>query len=59
LATLLNNIANALERQGEYKDAMDKYNLSLAIHEKVLGTNHDSTIRTRNNIDLLKRKMQI
>ena len=58
VAVLLNNIAITLEYQGKYEDAIEKYNLSLAIKEKVLGMNHANTIHTRDNIDLLKREMQ-
>jgi tetratricopeptide (TPR) repeat protein len=57
MALLLHNIAETLGSQGKYKVAMEKFNLSLAIEEKVLGTKHAKTIRTRNAIESLKRKM--
>jgi tetratricopeptide (TPR) repeat protein len=57
MAQLLHCIALALRNQGEYKVAMEKINRCLAIEEKLLGTNHASTIRTRNNIKSLKREM--
>ncbi len=57
MATLLNNIASTLAKQGKYEDVMEKYNDTLAIKEKLLGINHAYTIHTCNNINLLKREM--
>jgi tetratricopeptide (TPR) repeat protein len=59
MAMLLGNIANILNHQSKYEIAMEKYNRCLAIQEKVLGTNHAETINSRENIENLKREMQI
>mmetsp|Transcript_2751 Transcript_2751/g.3884 ORF Transcript_2751/g.3884 Transcript_2751/m.3884 type:complete len:540 (-) Transcript_2751:62-1681(-) len=57
MATMMGNIAITLYNQGKYKDAMEKYNRCLAIYEKVYGIYHAETIRTRNNIEILKNKI--
>jgi len=58
MAGLLNNIGAILNNQGKYKDAMENFKRSLAINEKVCGKNHAETIRSRNNMEILKREMQ-
>uniref|UniRef100_A0A7S3VG56 Mbre TPR repeat protein n=1 Tax=Chaetoceros debilis TaxID=122233 RepID=A0A7S3VG56_9STRA len=58
MAMLLGNMAVTLVFQGKFEDAMEKFQLSLAIYEKVLGMDHQDTVNTRNNIAILKEEMQ-
>lgn len=49
-ALLFNNIGNVHEGQGDYKKALEYYEKSKAIRERVLGVNHADTATTYNNI---------
>ena len=58
MARLLNNMATALAKQGKYENAEEKYQLSSAIEEKLLGLDHQQRVDTRYNIALVQEVMQ-
>ena len=50
MASLLNNMAGTLYKEGRYKDgAMEKLQLSLSIREKLFGMDHQETVNARNS----------
>ena len=51
--TSLNNLALVYYEQGKYEDALLLYQRSLAIEEKVLGSEHPDTAMTLNNLAIL------
>jgi len=53
VSTLLNNIALKCDRYGEYDKALQWYEKSRKIYEKVYGTDHPDTAATYNNIALV------
>lgn len=50
---LSNSIAGVLTDHGDYKKAIDYYEKSIIIREKVLGTEHEETATAYNNIALV------
>jgi hypothetical protein len=45
-----NNLANALIAQGKYGEAETMYRKTLAVQQRVLGSEHPSTLNTANNL---------
>ena len=57
IATSLNNLAYLYDSQGKYSEAEPLYLDALAMSERVLGTNHPTTITVRNNLRHLQQQM--
>ena len=49
-ADSFNNVGLVFKNQNNFDQALDYYNHALDIYDKVLGTNHPNTVRTRQNI---------
>jgi hypothetical protein len=49
-------VANALNKQGKYEEALGIYGEVLSIKERVLGVEHPDTLATRNNMALALNK---
>lgn len=47
---LINNLASVYAEQDDYEKALEYYGKALAIHERVLGTEHPDTASTYNNM---------
>ena len=50
---LMNNLANVYYVQGDYEKALEYYGKALAIHERVLGSEHPDTASTYNNLAIV------
>jgi hypothetical protein len=52
----LSKIANVLGKQNKFKEALDRYNESLIIKEKVTGEKSNDVINTRISIGIFYEK---
>jgi Tetratricopeptide repeat. len=57
VATSLNNLAFFYHNQGRYSEAEPLYLEALAMSERVLETNHPTTITVRNNLQILQQQL--
>ena len=57
VASSLNNLALLYDNQGKYSEAKPLYIDALAMSERVLGTNHPTTIIFRNDLQLLQQQL--
>jgi hypothetical protein len=57
VASSLNNLAGLYDSQGKYSEAEPLYFEALAMSERVLGTNHPTTIIFRNNLQILQQQL--
>ncbi len=56
MANSLNNLAYLYKSQGRYTEAEPLYLQALAIVDQVLGDNHPTTVKIRENLQMMQQQ---
>ncbi len=59
VAIIWNNLGNTWGKIGDYKKAYNYFQMSFNILKKELGDNHSYTIKTKQNLNVIIKKIKI